>query len=65
MDVMPREESHEPRDSVKAERERPVAVDRQTRLFRRRKPTVIDGPFTESKELLGGSWPTGSVRRRQ
>ena len=30
---------------------------------RRRRPTIIDGPFTESKELLGGWWPPGAKRR--
>lgn len=37
--------------------------DRTRPAGRRRKATVIDGPFTESKELLGGQWPPGWVRR--
>jgi hypothetical protein len=30
---------------------------------RRRKPTITDGPFTESKELIGGSTPPNATRR--
>jgi hypothetical protein len=30
---------------------------------RRRKPNYTDGPFTESKELLGGAEPPSGARR--
>ena len=30
---------------------------------RGRKPPITDGPFTETKELLGGWAPPGSARR--
>jgi len=39
------------------------SADRGGRDVRRRKPTITDGPFTETKELLGGWAPPGSVRR--
>lgn len=31
---------------------------------RRRKPTVIDGPFTETKELFGGDFGPPREKRR-
>ena len=44
-----------------------VAVPRSTERVRRtrrpRKPTITDGPFAETKEMLGGYQPPGSVRR--
>lgn len=43
--------------------ERATARGRGPRHRRRRKPIIIDGPFTESKEMLGGFSPPGSVRR--
>lgn len=39
------------------------SADRGERGVRRRKPTITDGPFAETKELLGGWSPPGSVRR--
>jgi len=38
-------------------------LERRQPAPRRRRRTIIDGPFTESKELLGGSWPPGAKRR--
>jgi len=43
--------------------ERATARGRGPRHRRRRKPVIIDGPFTESKEMLGGFSPPGSARR--
>lgn len=37
-------------------------VRRRPRV-RRRKPPITDGPFAETKELLGGWAPPGSARR--
>ena len=62
MGSISREESHEPRESVNADQDQPVGDDRRAQVFRRRRPTILDGPFTESKELLGGAWPPGWAR---
>ena len=37
--------------------------DRRRPRVRRRKPPVTDGPFAETKELIGGWTPPGSARR--
>ena len=43
--------------------ERATANGRGPRRRLPRKLVIIDGPFTESKEMLGGFSPPGSVRR--
>ena len=41
----------------------PDSGERHLLRVRRRKPPITDGPFAETKELLGGWSPPGSARR--
>jgi hypothetical protein len=59
-----REDSYEDGELVDVEEARPTELGRPARADRRRKPTILDGPFTESKEMLGGYRPPNSARHR-
>jgi hypothetical protein len=60
---IPVEDSHEPPDTVNAVEESTRLEDLRVHVPVRRRKTIIDGPFAESKELFGGQWPPGSSRR--
>jgi hypothetical protein len=62
MPWIPPEDSQKPGDAVNATDESAPREDLKTQLRRRRRQTIVDGPFTESKELFGGQWPPSSVR---
>lgn len=60
---IPLEDSHELRDPVNAVEESTQPEDQRVHDPVRRRKTIIDGPFAESKELFVGQWPPGSSRR--
>jgi len=59
----PPEDSRESSDAVNATDENAPSEDQTVSVRRRRRQTILDGPYTESKELFGGQWPPGWTRR--
>jgi hypothetical protein len=59
----PPEDSRESGDAVNATDESAPAEDQKVSFRGRRRQTIVDGPYTESKELFGGQWPPASTRR--